>query len=187
MVIVPTPAVPELAAVVLRRPPVGRVRLVCVDGYSGAGKTQLAGALAAALGGAPVVHLDDIYPGWDGLAAAIPLAVAWVAEPLAAGRAARWRRHDWVADRPGEWCEVPPADIVLLEGCGAGAAPLRAFASTVIWVDAAPEVRARRLRARADWAGYAPHLARWAAQEDALRAVDRTREHADVVVVNAGS
>ena len=47
-----------------------------LDGYSGAGKTRLTGRLARALGRAPIVHLDFFYPGWDGLAAVVPLAVA---------------------------------------------------------------------------------------------------------------
>jgi predicted kinase len=168
-----------LAELIRSRPPVGPVRLVTVDGFSGAGKTELADRLGAALA-APVVHLDDIYPGWDGLAAAVPLAVRWIAEPLSRGRPARWRRYDWAAGRFAEWHDVPPAPVVVLEGCGAGAAALRPYAATAIWVEVPPEQREARLRGRPDWPGYAAHRARWAAQEDALL----TPEHADVVVHN---
>lgn len=173
----------RLVVTVRARPAVGALRLVTVDGWSGAGKSALARALAEALD-APVVALDDLYPGWDGLAAGVALAAEQVAAPLVAGRPARWQRWDWVSGRSGGWIETPPAPVVLLEGCGAGAAPLRACASTLIWVEASPEVRRRRLLARADWPAYAPHADRWAAQEAALRATDRTREHADVVVPN---
>ena len=38
-----------------------------IDGPSGAGKTTLALQIGEALG-IPVVHLDDFYPGWGGLA-----------------------------------------------------------------------------------------------------------------------
>lgn len=178
----PTPPVAALAATVRARPPVGRVRLVTLDGRSGAGKTRLAGELATALGGAPVLHLDDLYPGWDGLAAAPPRAAKWIAAPLVAGRAARWRGWDWAADASGTWRETPWAPIVLLEGCGAGTAPLRPYTSTALWADAPARVRARRLRTRADWSEYAPHHTRWTAQEDALYAADGTPGHADVVV-----
>ena len=46
----------------LRRlpPSCGPVRLVGVDGHAGSGKSTFAGQLAEALGGAPVLHLDDI-------------------------------------------------------------------------------------------------------------------------------
>lgn len=173
-----------LTALVRERPAVGAVRLVTVDGYSGAGKTRLTGRLARALGRVPTVHLDFIYPGWDGLAAAVSLAVDWVAEPLVSGRAARWRRYDWSADRFAEWHETPWAPVVVLEGCGAGSAALRPFASTVVWVETPAAQREERLRARLDWTRYAPHRARWVAQEEVLFAAERPWEHADVVVDN---
>ena len=174
--------VPDLAALIRARPPVGDVRLVTVDGCSGAGKSRLTNRLARALGRAPSVHLDFFYPGWDGLAEAVGLAVDWVAVPLTTGRPARWRRYDWDAGRFAEWRETPWAPVVLLEGCGAGSAALRPFTSTSIWVDTPAPVRERRLRARRDWPRYAPHRARWAAQEEAHFAVERPWAHADVVV-----
>ena len=173
-----------LAALVRERPPVGAVRLVTVDGYSGAGKTRLTGRLARALGRVPTVHLDFFYPGWEGLAAVVPLAVEWVAEPLVSGRPARWRRYDWSADRFAEWHETPWAPVVVLEGCGAGAAALRPFTSTAVWVETPAAQREERLRARLDWTRYAPHRALWVAQEEALFAAERPWERADVVVDN---
>ncbi len=137
------PVVDDLAALVRRRPAVGATRLVTLDGHSGAGKTRLAGRLARALGRAPVVHLDFFYPGWDGLAAGVELAVGWVARPLTAGRPARWQRYDWKAGGFAEWQETPWAPVVVLEGCGAGSAALRPYASTAVWVDT-PARPARR-------------------------------------------
>lgn len=112
------------------------------------------------------------------------MAAQRIAAPLAAGHPARWQRYDWTVGAPAEWHEIRPADAVVLEGCGAGAGAPRPYTSTSIWVDAAPQVRVRRLRARADWPQYAPHVRRWTTQEAALRARDRTREHADVIVDN---
>ena len=177
----------DLAALVRRRPAVGTIRLVTVDGHSGAGKTRLAGRLARTLDRAPVLHLDSFYPGWDGLVAGVELAVSWVARPLAVGRPARWRRYDWAAHAFAEWQETPWAPIVVLEGCGAGSTALRAYASTAVWVNTPADLRVERLRARTDWPEYAPHHARWEAQEEALFAVERPWEHADAVVDNGAS
>ena len=181
------PVIDDLVALVRSRPAIGATRLVTLDGHSGAGKTRLAGRLARASGRVPVVHLDVFYPGWDGLAAGVELAVDWVARPLVAGRQARWRRYDWTADRFAEWHETPSAPIVVLEGCGAGSAALRSFASTAVWVDTPARLRSERLRARGDWPGYAPHRARWAGQEEALFAVERPWEHADAIIDNGPS
>jgi hypothetical protein len=171
-----------LVTLVRERPEVGAVRLVTVDGYSGSGKSRLTGRLAAALGRVPAVHLDFLYPGWDGLAAGVELAAEWVAAPLTAGSPARWRRFDWAAGRFAEWRETPWAPVVVLEGCGAGSAALRSYTSTAIWVDTPAALREQRLHARVDWPGYAPHRARWAAQEEALFAAEHPWEHADAVV-----
>ena len=54
----------SLAESILALP--GGVRLVAVDGYGGAGKSTFAARLAAALGGAAVVHTDDFATGEPG-------------------------------------------------------------------------------------------------------------------------
>ena len=72
----------------VREPRCGPVRLIAVDGPSGSGKSTLGAAIGAALD-APVVHMDDIYPGWDGLADAVPLVTTQVLEPLAVRPARR--------------------------------------------------------------------------------------------------
>jgi hypothetical protein len=168
-----------LAALRSSAPPAAGPAVVAVDGPSGAGKTDFAGALAQALGGAPVVHMDDLYPGWDGLAAAVPLVTDEVLAPLAAGGRARYRRWDWAAGRRGEEVEVPAARVVVVEGVGCGSRAPAAHVGVLVWIDAAPEVRRARGLAR-DGETYRPHWQRWAVQEDALFAVEGTARRATV-------
>ena len=161
------------------RPRCGATRLVAVDGPSGSGKTTLARLLAVELA-APTVHMDDLYPGWDGLAAAVARAHEWVVRPLCAGRPARYRRWDWAVDRYAEWVQVPAAEVLVLEGCGSAARPVGDAVSTLVWVEA--DAAVRRARAMARDAAYGPFWERWAAQEEELYAADRTRERADLVI-----
>ena len=165
-------------------------KILAIDGRSGAGKSGFADLLAPLLGPAPevtVVRLDDIYPGWDGLAATPLLVTTWVLRPLSAGRPGRFRRWDWVRDRPGGWTPVPAAPIVLLEGAGAGAAPCRPYLTGLVWLDLPAGERKKRALAR-DGEGYRPHWDRWAAQEEALLTVDPVPEHADLrVEVSTGA
>ncbi|GAA1840702.1 AAA family ATPase [Pseudonocardia ailaonensis] len=173
----------DLAAAVLERAPgPGGCRLVAVDGFSGSGKSALAGELGRALD-APVISVEELYPGWSGLTASIPLALEWIGAPLFRGEPARWWPWDWPREErsphPRTQAVVP---VVVLEGCGSGAAALRPVISTLIWADCPPGERERRLRARPDWPGYAPHRAAFAHDEAAHFAVDRTAEHADLVV-----
>ena len=169
-----------VAAARAAAPARGSTVVVAVDGRSGSGKTLLGSAVGAALG-CPVVHLDDVFPGWDGLAAGVALVTQHVLEPLARGEHAAYPTWDWVRDRPGPSVPVDPATHLVLEGCGALVPPALPFAAVRVWVEAPTWLRRRRALAR-DGDVYAPHWERWARQEDTVYAVAHPREHADLVL-----
>lgn len=160
-------------------PPPGGTVVVAVDGRSGSGKTLLATAVGATLD-APVVHLDDVYPGWDGLAEGVALLTADLLEPVSRGATGSYRRWDWMRSRPGRVVPVPATALLVVEGCGALVDPAGRHASVRVWVDAPDDERRRRALAR-DGETYAPHWDRWAAQEERAYAT-RPWEGADVVV-----
>ncbi len=169
-----------IAALASAAPRAGGSRVVAVDGRSGSGKTSLAAALRDRLR-APVVSLEDLYGGWDGLEHGIDLLVSAVLEPLAAGRAARVPRYDWIA---GEWAEpaaLEPPPILVVEGVGAGARRAAAFESVLVWLEVPAPVRKKRALDR-DGATFVPHWDRWAAQEDAMLARERTPDRADITL-----
>jgi uridine kinase len=163
-----------------RQPACGSTTVVAIDGPSGSGKTRLSGDLAD-LFGAAVLHLEDLYPGWNGLAATPPLVARSVLDAIAVGRVGAVPRWDWKAHRPGPLLHIPPAPLLILDGVGSGAAVIRPFLSALIWVEAALDVRKERALAR-DGDVYAPFWDTWAVQERAHFATDETRRHADVVV-----
>ena len=164
-----------------RSPRCGRTTVVAVDGPSGSGKSTLGTAIGAALE-APIVHMDDIYPGWDGLAEAVPLVTTQVLEPLTAGEPAAYRRWDWVRNRwSSHRVPVPPAPVLVVEGVGCSVLPAGDYAAVCVWVEAERAVRFARGIDR-DGEAYRPHWERWARQEDALFAADRTRDRADVIL-----
>jgi uridine kinase len=158
----------------------GRTRVVAVDGRSGSGKTRLAGLLRGELG-APVVSLEDLYGGWEGLEPGIDLLVTEVLEPLAAGRTARVPRYDWITRTWGESAPLDPPGLLIVEGVGAGARRAAGFESLVVWLEAAADVRKKRALDR-DGETFAPYWDYWAAQEDAMLARERTPERADVLI-----
>jgi uridine kinase len=173
----------RLAALVLDRSPrLGEVRLVTVDGPAGSGKTTLADGLAVALGGAPVVHMDDLYEGWAGLGPAVFARLEeWVLAPMRQGRPGHFQRYDWHAGRFADWHEVPLGRALVVEGVGAGARPVDQDAVLRIWVEASRDIRLARGIAR-DGEALRGEWLRWSALEDAHFAADRTRERADVIV-----
>jgi uridine kinase len=173
------------AAARAAEPRAGTTRVVAVDGPSGAGKSTLAAALATALGDAPVVHLDDVYPGWDGLDDAVPRLLEWVLEPLAKGAPARYRRFDWPSHEYAEWHDVPPAGVLVVEGVTSGARACAPYLSLLLWVEAPRELRMARGIER-DGEAYRPHWERWAVQEDAHFAREDTRGRADEILSGTG-
>ena len=156
-----------------------RTVIVAIDGRSGAGKTSLAQLVAERLA-APVVHMDDIYPGWDGLAAALPVLADEVLIPLRSGDSGVFRRWDWAAGEHGGELEVPVAPFVVVEGCGSSVGPAGQLADLRVWLDADTEQRRARGLTR-DAGSFDEQWDSWAQQEDELFEADQTREHADLV------
>lgn len=179
------PATPKHveAVVALARdalPRCGRVLVVAIDGHSGSGKTTLAVAVAGRLG-APCLHMDELYPGWDGLAESVDVLTARVLEPLAQGRPAAYHRWDWERAAWGERVTLRVHDLLVVEGAGCSVGSAGRYAAVRVFMDADPTLRRARGVAR-DGVTYTPHWARWASQEAALFSRDGTRRRADLVI-----
>ena len=165
-------------------PRCGDVVVIALDGPSGAGKTTLARGIELALarrGPVAVVHMDHLYPGWDGLAQAPGLLTAQVLEPLARGERATYRLWSWVREQWSGSRVVPPCTFLVVEGCGSSVEPAGSYAAVSVFVDADTALRMRRGIDR-DGEAYRPQWQRWADQESALFSADATRERADLVL-----
>ena len=139
-------------------------RTILIGGRSGSGKTTLARAVAERTGHR-VVHLDDFYPGWGGLAEGSRMVARDVLAPVDPG----FTRWDWENNRPGQWVPLDPAEVLIVEGVGTltpenlRSARTRGRSVTVL-VELGPAERRKRALARdpgfADWWDY------WAEQEE---------------------
>lgn len=183
------PWVPPLAAVLDRRL-AGVVRgggplLVGLDGRSGAGKTLLAGVLARRWD-AQVVHMDDLYDGWRGLASGVHRLCREVVGPLGEGRTAAFRRYDWHAGGPGEALRLAPRGVVVVEGVGCTCGPCGDRYHLRVWLEAPRSVRRSRALDR-DGVVFAPHWLTWAEQEEAVLAGAHPRQRAHVVAHTGGT
>ena len=178
-VLVPAADLPGLVAARLR----GRTGTswVGVDGFGAAGKTTLATALARALPGAVVVHVDDFarpsVQGWER-----DRFVAQVLAPLVAGRAARYQRWDWDADTGAEWHEVPPGVPVVVEGVSSTDTRLDVPWDVQVWVEAGRDVRLARALERDGESMIEQWLHDWMPSEERYADAQRPRERADFEV-----
>jgi hypothetical protein len=171
----------QVLELALSRPPtLGDGRLVCIDGPAGSGKTTLAEELRRLADGAAVVHMDDLYEGWEGLAG-VESQLDSLLGPLVTGSSGSYRRWDWYGSAWAETVLVAPCPLLVLEGVGSGSARHRALATVLAWVEVPVEVRLRRALDR-DGPGLAEHWEAWVADESAVFAREHTREHADLVL-----
>ena len=180
----PDPA--PLVELALSRPPTLRsTRLVCLDGPAGSGKTTLADLLVADCArrglSTSLVHMDDVYEGWSGLAAAGEKVRTTIVEPLGRGEAAGYHRYDWHAQEYAELVPVAPADLLVVEGVGSGHLGYADRITVLAFVEAPQATRFRRGLER-DGAALAPQWRRWALDEERLHEAEQTRARADVLV-----
>ncbi|MFE6688971.1 uridine kinase [Streptomyces sp. NPDC057743] len=178
----PDPVLAPLAARLHTLPPsCGPVRLIAVDGHAGSGKSTFAARLAAALGGAPVVHTDDLATHEE--------LFEWsdrfreqVLAPLSRGETAHYGVYDWVRREFTAVRELPPAPVVLVEGVGTGRRALRPYAACLLWMELASEHSWERGQLR-DGPGQSAFWDGWIPAERAHFAADPSRPHADLLVL----
>ena len=143
--------------------------VIAIDGRAGSGKSTLAHLLQNLLfkqgESAPrVIHLDDIYEGWQGLAPGLDYLQRNVLAPLAASKTAHWQEYDWTLGKRVNWREFEGATPLIIEGCGALNRNTETFAQLRVYIEADEALRRQRWQER-DGNRFDEHWAGWAAQE----------------------
>ena len=157
--------------------------ILLIDGRAGSGKSTLADAVKRLYfkqgESAPrVVHMDDLYPGWDGLDAGADYLNRMVLAPLTKGATASWQEWDWAAnEREGAWREFSGGTPLLIEGCGALNRVSAEFADVRVWLEVDDATRHERWLSRE---GNDEFWGRWAAQEVEFYAREKSAKLADL-------
>ena len=163
--------------------------ILLIDGRSCSGKSTLAAEIQNIIfkdgESAPrVVHMDDLYLGWNGLQAGVDYLQRFILKPLSDSYIAQWREFDWANPgepgfeaRNGEWREFMGGTPLIVEGCGALNQMSAALADFCVWLEVDQDTRHQRWLARE---GSADHWAAWAAQEEEFYAREKSRELATV-------
>ena len=143
--------------------------ILLIDGRSGSGKTTFATKLHGILGW-PVIHLEDVYPGWTGLQKASSAVAKTILNPALPAHARGYRRWDWYADEFAEWVSTPQGCSLIVEGCGAVTEANLNAARAIgdgnawgVWVEL--DAQTRYLRAMARDMHFKNYWDMWARQE----------------------
>jgi len=156
--------------------------ILIIDGRSGSGKTTLATFLAKRLS-VNLLHMDDLYRGWNGLANAPKL----LAKALTTGT---YEPYLWEEERLGNTRTIPAGTPLIIEGCGSLTGQTLEAAATAtghservraIWVECDDNTRRTRALAR-DGDIFRPHWDTWAVQEETLYAKEQPWELAHMTM-----
>jgi uridine kinase len=158
--------------------------IVLIDGRAGSGKSTFAEALQQQLfrdgESAPrVIHMDNIFEGWDGLALGSDYMVRFILQPLARSETASWQDWSWVKNQRSSWREFSGGTPLIVEGCGSLTERSKEHAEISIWLEASEETRRER------WIQRERHLEKfdfWAAQELDFYAREKSQSLADLVI-----
>ena len=164
----------------------GRTRLISVDGPAGSGKTSLADRIAARAEARGlhtlVLHMDDLYEGWDGAVRGFGLLRDHVLKRLADGREGRYRRYDWHLGSYAELHVVPVTlDLLIVEGVTSTDRDADPYQSLRIWIETSNEVRLDRGIER-DGEALRDHWLEWMRWERDHFATENNRQRAHVMV-----
>jgi uridine kinase len=158
--------------------------IILIDGRAGSGKSTFAEKLQQQLfrdgESAPrVIHMDNIFEGWDGLALGSDYMVRFILQPLARQEIASWQDWSWVKNQRSSWREFSGGTPLIVEGCGSLTERSKEHADISIWLEASEETRRER------WIQRERHLEKfdfWAAQELDFYAREKSQSLADLVL-----
>ena len=123
---------------------------LAIDGVAGSGKTTLASRLCGDLKNCQVVHMDDLYEGWnDPLSQRLTAKVIReLLEPFNQQIPIRYQKFDWILNRFDKFEDLKTSNILILEGVGSGQREFRRYLSKTIWVEYDPSQGFDRVIAR---------------------------------------
>jgi uridine kinase len=158
--------------------------IVIIDGRAGSGKSTFAESLQQQLfrdgESAPrVIHMDNIFEGWEGLSLGSDYLVRFILQPLARRETASWQDWSWVKNQRSSWREFSGGTPLIVEGCGSLSERSKEHADIAIWLEASEETRRER------WIQRERHLDKfdfWAAQELDFYAREKSQSLADLVI-----
>lgn len=162
--------------------------IVLIDGRAGSGKSTVAEKLQNELfrqgeSMPRIIHMDDLYEGWDGLAAGAEYLQRFILQPLADKQTATWQEYNWELGKRDRWREFSGGTPLIIEGCGAVNLFTAELASFSVWLEVSEETRRQRWQER-DGSRFDEFFDNWAAQELDFYATQRSRELAQLELLS---
>lgn len=143
--------------------------IILIDGRAGSGKSTLAEKVQNELfrqdeSMPRIIHMDDLYEGWHGLAAGAEYLQRFILSPLQTKQTASWQEYNWELSTRDRWREFSGGTPLIIEGCGSLNQYTGSIAQLSIWLEIDEETRRKRWLER-DGDVFEQYFDIWAAQE----------------------
>ena len=127
-----------------------KTTLIAIDGVAGSGKTTLALKLATDLTDSYVVHMDDLYDGWNNpLSQKLTARVmSQLLNPISKQMSVSYQVFNWKLNRFTDFKSVPQSKYLILEGVGSAQREFRPYMNKIIWIECDPNLGYNRVIAR---------------------------------------
>lgn len=169
--------------------------VILIDGQGASGKSTFAKLLQDEIFRetrlAPrVIHMDELYPGWDGLQAGSSYLHDVLLRPIAIRKVAHYQIWDWENGRRGSelepgngWREFSGGNLLIVEGCGSLSKANSELADLKIWISSDRTTRFSRWHER-DQGKFDPYFVTWELQEQEFYKANDSELLADIKISN---
>ena len=159
----------------------GQTKIIVVDGPAGSGKTTLAKSLSGLLENCPIIHLDEIYEGWEN--ALSPKTsqdlVEWIINPLLENNLIEYIKYDWNLEQRIEKVVINNSKVIIIEGVGSSSFQVSKHASLKLWIEVNKETGINRVLTR-DGLHIQEQMKTWQSQESKFFIENNSKENSDI-------
>jgi uridine kinase len=159
----------------------GQTKIIVIDGPAGSGKTTLAKSLSGLLENCPIIHMDEIYEGWEN--ALSPKTsqdlVEWIINPLLENNSIEYIKYDWNLEQRIEKVVINNSKIIIIEGVGSSSFEIFKHASLKLWIEVNKETGINRVLTR-DGLQIQEQMKTWQSQESKFFIENNSKENSDI-------
>jgi uridine kinase len=159
----------------------GQTKIIVIDGPAGSGKTTLAKSLSGLLENCPIIHMDEIYEGWEN--ALSPKTsqdlVEWIINPLLENNSIEYIKYDWNLGQRIEKVVINNSKIIIIEGVGSSSFEISKYASLKLWIEVNKETGINRVLTR-DGLQIQEQMKTWQSQESKFFIENNSKENSDI-------
>ncbi len=159
--------------------------VIAIDGPAGGGKTTLAQNLALAFAtslSTTVIHMDNLYNGWDGaLGEDFASVLSHIVGLHKKSENISYSCYNWSTENFDETEVVPHSDLLILEGVGSGQSSIRSSLAALIWIDINDSQGFARVIAR-DGESIRVPMEKWLTLQEQHFRVEGTQNAADFIL-----